>query len=86
MLAARRDAVEGHSPITVPMTSRPLTGRQPDLFDSLPSLRSGFAYRAGLVSPQEEQDLLAHVAGLPFRMPLAVVRKLLSLVRWMGCR
>ena len=44
-----------------------MTAGQLDLFGSAPSLPAGFAYQADLVSPQEERDLLAHFADLPFR-------------------
>ncbi len=40
---------------------------QLDLFGSGPSLPAGFAYRAELVSLQEERDLLARFVHLPFR-------------------
>jgi alkylated DNA repair dioxygenase AlkB len=40
---------------------------QPDLFGRAPSWPEGFRYQADLISPAEEQDLLGHLAGLPFR-------------------
>src|ERR671913_1853132 len=44
-----------------------MTGSQLDLFGSGPSLPAGFKYQTGLISPEEEQNLLERFAGLPFR-------------------
>ena len=40
---------------------------QLSFFEPLPSLPEGFAYRAALVSPDEEAELLAHFRELDFR-------------------
>ena len=37
-----------------------------DLFDLPPPAPEGFAYRADLITPDEEADLIARLAGLPF--------------------
>src|SRR5918997_2117266 len=44
-----------------------MTGSQLDLFGSGPALPAGFKYQTGLISPEEEQNLLERFAGLPFR-------------------
>lgn len=36
------------------------------LFDLAPAGPPGFVYRPELISPEEERDLVAHLAGLPF--------------------
>ena len=40
---------------------------QPSLFEPRPDLPHGFKYQADLLSPQDERDLLAAFADLPFR-------------------
>jgi alkylated DNA repair dioxygenase AlkB len=40
---------------------------QPDLFPAAPALPAGFAYREGVISPGEEQVLVARFADLPFQ-------------------
>ena len=44
-----------------------MNGSQLDLFGSGPALPAGFRYQTGLISPEEEQNLLERFAGLPFR-------------------
>jgi alkylated DNA repair dioxygenase AlkB len=44
-----------------------MMARQPSLFDNGPSAPAGFRYRPDLLSPDEEQDLVARLATLPFR-------------------
>ena len=40
---------------------------QADLFPVAPALPAGFAYRDGVISPGEEQALVARCADLPFQ-------------------
>ena len=43
-----------------------MTPGQPSLFEPGPALPAGFRYGAGLISPDQERDLLERLAGLPF--------------------
>jgi alkylated DNA repair dioxygenase AlkB len=40
---------------------------QLSLFESPPALPAGFVYRPDLISPEEENELIGHIAGLEFR-------------------
>ena len=44
-----------------------MNSRKPGLFDSRPTMPEGFSYRADLLSPDEERELAARFADLPFR-------------------
>ena len=52
-----------------PMTAkrRSALAGQADLFPAAPALPAGFAYREGVISPGEEQALVARFAALPFQ-------------------
>ncbi len=45
-----------------------MTPGQPSLFEPGPALPAGFRYGAGLISPDQERDLLERLAGLPFAL------------------
>lgn len=38
-----------------------------DLFGDEPALPNGFSYQAEVLSAEDERDLLAQLAGLPFK-------------------
>ena len=44
-----------------------MASAQHDLFGSPPSLPAGLVYRPEFITPEEEQTLIAAMAGLPFR-------------------
>ena len=46
---------------------RPALGGQAELFPAAPALPAGFAYREGVISPAEEQALVARFVTLPFQ-------------------
>jgi alkylated DNA repair dioxygenase AlkB len=49
-------------------SSKGMTANQPDLFAAPgPQAPEGLAYRPGFLSPDEEDGLAAHLAGLPFQ-------------------
>lgn len=54
------------SPLKTKAVDRPLAFQQ-DLFGAAEELPEGFAYQAGLITPQEEAELAQHLEGLPFR-------------------
>lgn len=45
----------------------PALAFQYDLFGDAEELPEGFAYQAGLITPQEETELARHLEGLPFQ-------------------
>ena len=49
-----------------PLPRRSMLPNQLSLFELSPALPVGFQYRAGLISPDRERDLLAGLAGLAF--------------------
>lgn len=44
-----------------------MVSRRPSSREAVPKLPEGFRYRPELIGPAEEEALLAHVRGLPFR-------------------